>query len=267
MIDCKKYADEILDEIKRGVESGEIKGSLAVISVVDDEASKIYIKGKKKDCERVGFEFAEYHFAEDADKIDILRKIYELNDDKTVTGIIVQLPLPAILEPHKRLILDSIRPDKDVDGFNRFEPVYKPCTPEGIIYILKKELGSLEDKNVTILGRGYLVGKPLAKMLLEENANVTVCHSHTSIWNIHNLTSYADVIISAVGIPERWIGLEFGANHSAIIIDCGVHRLESGRIVGDCVCDNYCNKTPVPGGVGLLTRAMLIKHVARNVGE
>lgn len=267
MIDCKKYADEILESIKIGVESGEIKGSLAVISVGDEDASNIYIKGKKKDCERVGFGFAEYHFEADTDKRDILHKIYELNDDKTVTGIIVQLPLPFRLEPHKRLILDSIRQDKDVDGFNRFDPVYKPCTPEGIIYILKKELCSLDDKNVTILGRGDLVGKPLAKMLLEENANVTVCHSHTSIWNIQNLTSYADVIISAVGIPERWIGWEFGANHSAIIIDCGVHRLEDGRVVGDCVCGSYLNKTPVPGGVGLLTRAMLIKHVARNAGE
>ena len=265
MINCKKYADEILDEIKRRVDDGSVTGNLAVISVGDDEASKIYINGKKKDCERVGFEFAEYHFAEDAYKMDILNKIYELNDDKTVTGIIVQLPLPESLEPYRRLILDGIRPDKDVDGFNRFDPVYKPCTPEGIVYLLKKELGTLENKNVTILGRGDLVGKPLSKMLLEENANVTICHSHTSIWNIHKLTSYSDVIISAVGISERWRGREFGANHSAIIIDCGVHRLDSGSIVGDCVCDNYCNKTPVPGGVGLLTTAMLIKHVARSV--
>lgn len=265
MIDCKKYADEILDEIKRGVEAGKIKGSLAVISVGDDEASKIYIKGKKKDCERVGFGFSEYHFEADADKRDILHKIYELNDDKTVTGIIVQLPLPESLEPYKRLILDSIRRDKDVDGFNSHDPLYKPCTPEGIIYLLKKELRTLEDKNVTILGRGDLVGKPLAKMLIEENANVTVCHSHTSTWNIHKLTVYSDVIVSAVGVPEKWRSWDFGALPCTVIIDCGVHRLENGRVAGDCVCNNYCNKTPVPGGVGLLTRAMLIKHVARSV--
>lgn len=252
MIDCKKYASEILDSIKG-------YGHLAVISVGYDPASASYIKGKKKDCERVGFGFSHYHFADGVEQGEIVSAIRTLNGNPDVTGIIVQLPLPAGYDADK--ITRCIAPEKDVDGFRPDSP-YKPCTPEGIVYLLKRELGDLTGKHAVVVGRGKLVGKPLAKMLLEENATVTVCHSKTRRPDIDTLAMLADAVIVAVGKPNAmWFSPMVAG---AVVIDCGVNRDENGKLCGDVAYCSTNRYTPVPGGVGLLTRAVLMKHVERK---
>lgn len=256
MIDCKKYASEILDSIKG-------YGHLAVISVGYDPASASYIKGKKKDCERVGFGFSHYHFADGVEQGEIVSAIRTLNGNPDVTGIIVQLPLPAGYDADE--ITRCIVPEKDVDGFRPDSP-YKPCTPEGIVYLLKRELGSLVGKHAVVIGRGKLVGKPLAKMLLDEDMTVSVCHSKTCRCDMDNLASEADVVVVAVGKANA-IRFSSFVDDSVIVVDCGVNRDESGKLCGDV---GYCfsgKRTPVPGGVGLLTRAILMKHVERRNGN
>lgn len=250
MINCKKYADEILDSVTG-------RGHLAVISVGDDPASLSYVKGKQKDCERVGFNFTHFALSSGTAQEEIVKYIDVLNDDPDVTGIIVQLPLPEHLNADE--IVNHIVPYKDVDGFTKDSP-YKPCTPEGIIYIMRKELGELKGKHAVIIGRGRLVGKPLAEMLLEEDMTVTVCHSKTPRWLINTLaySRGTDAIIVATGRAKEFSFTKL--NLDTLVIDCGVHRDEQGKLCGDVMVTNTDKRTPVPGGVGLLTRAMLIKH-------
>lgn len=252
MIDCKRYADEILDGITG-------KGHLAVISVGNDPASMSYIKGKKKDCERVGFGFSHYPFPEEANMESIVFTINMLNNNPDVTGIIVQLPLPEHLDADA--ICKCVVPEKDVDGFLPDSP-YKPCTPEGIVHIMKKEMGDLTGKHAVIIGRGKLVGRPLAKMLLYEDMTVTVCHSKSDKHDRYVLTGNADAVIVAVGKPKQ-LGFPF-LDENCVLIDCGVNRDENGRSCGDVAFTNAERRTPVPGGVGLLTRAMLMRHVERK---
>lgn len=251
MINCKKYADDILSSVKG-------YGHLAVISIGSDPASESYIKGKKADCERVGFKFTHHHFEEGVSTFVVAGLIDRLNRNDSVTGIIVQLPLPEGYDADK--ITNFIAPEKDVDGFSSDSP-YKPCTPEGILYLLRQELGRLEGKHAVVVGRGKLVGKPLAKMLMEENMTVTVCHSKTPSHLLHDLSMIADAIIVAAGKP---LFFEFeDCNRDCVVVDCGVHR-RHGKLYGDVygACTEHI--TPVPGGVGLLTRAMLIKHTERG---
>lgn len=251
MIDCKKYADEILDSITG-------YGHLAVISVGSDPASMSYIRGKKKDCERVGFGFTHFQFSEDGDKYDIIGEIWKLNAREDVTGIIVQLPLPGHLDPDE--ICQHIDPEKDVDGFLPGSP-FKPCTPEGIVHLLMRELGDLAGKSATIIGRGKLVGKPLMQMLLDEDMTVTVCHSKTRESDLQTLVTIPDAVIVAIGKAR---GLDLHTWWDTLVIDCGVNRAEDGKLCGDVARCNSDRITPVPGGVGLLTRAMLMKHVERK---
>ena len=255
MIDCKKYADEILDSITG-------YGHLAVISIGNDPASQSYIKGKKKDCERVGFGFAHHRFPEEAEQEHIVHLIKELNAYDPITGIIVQLPLPPHLDAD--VICRAIAPEKDVDGLRPDSP-FKPCTPEGIVYLLKKELGELTGKHAVIIGRGKLVGKPLAKMLLAEDMTVTVCHSKTPMDDVYEITMTADAVIVAAGCPKHFCFDDLW--DGSVVVDCGVHRTEDGKLCGDVVYADTDRITPVPGGVGLLTRAMLIKHVERKKDE
>lgn len=251
MIDCKKYADEILDSI-----TGH--GHLAVISVGDDPASASYIRGKQKDCERVGFDFTHKHFPADVDKYDVIGAIWELNCCEDVTGIIVQLPLPAGLDPDE--ICGHIAAAKDVDGFLPGSP-FKPCTPEGIVHLLKGELGDLTGKSVTIIGRGKLVGKPLMQMLLDEDMTVTVCHSKTRESDLQRLVTISDAVIVAIGKAK---GIDLFTWYDTMVIDCGINRDADGKLCGDVGQCNSSMITPVPGGVGLLTRAMLMRHVERG---
>lgn len=251
MIDCKKYADEILDSITG-------YGHLAVISVGNDPASQSYIKGKKKDCERVGFGFTHVQFPEDVSEKEVVEAIWELNYNKDVTGIIVQLPLPEHLVADE--ICKNIRVTKDVDGFLPWS-LYKPCTPEGIVHLLHKEIGDLTGKHAVIVGRGKLVGRPLTNMLLAENMTVTVCHSKTPIIDVYNLSADSDAIIVATGVPEHFSFHMLPAK--TVVIDCGIHRKNNSKLCGDVLYADTDRITPVPGGVGLLTRAMLMKHVER----
>ena len=254
MINCKKYADEILDSVKG-------TGGLAVISIGENDASASYIRGKKKDCERVGFKFFHFPFPDGTPERLVTNVIEELNDCQDVTGIIVQLPIPDGYDADH--IMSKIVPYKDVDGLTEHSP-YKPCTPEGIVYILRKELGELKGKHAVIIGRGKLVGKPLAQMLLKEDMTVTVCHSKTPKWLINTLaySRGTDAIVVAAGRAKEFSFTRL--NLDTLVIDCGVHRGEDGKLCGDVLTTNTDKRTPVPGGVGLLTRAMLIKHVEKG---
>lgn len=255
MIDCKKYADEILDSITGS-------GHLAVISIGNDPASQSYIRGKRKDCEKVGFGFGHCSFADGVPEEDVAYCIEALNGDPNITGIILQLPVPEGYDAD--MLAGLIAPEKDVDGLREGSP-FKPCTPEGIVYLLKKELGELAGKHAVIVGRGKLVGKPLAKMLLAEDVTVTVCHSKTSLKTLYSLTSKADAVVVAAGKP--WY-FDFGYDDikpNTVVVDCGIHRTDDGKLCGDVHYSYSDFYTPVPGGVGLLTRAMLIKHVEREL--
>lgn len=252
MIDCKRYADEILGSITG-------YGHLAVISVGEDPASMSYIKGKRMDCERVGFKFSHYPFPEDVNTESLVYTINLLNNAQDVTGIIVQLPLPAHLDAEA--ICNCVAREKDVDGFRPDSP-FKPCTPEGVVHILKRELGYLTGRHAVIIGRGKLVGKPLQKMLLDENMTVSVCHSKSNRDDIYDLVGNADAVILAVG-KANVMGFAC-LRHDAVVIDCGVNRLDNGKLCGDLAYCNAERRTPVPGGVGLMTRAMLMKHVERK---
>lgn len=252
MIDCKKYADEILDSI-----TGH--GHLAVISVGNDPASMSYIKGKMKDCERVGFGFTHHQFREGISMQSLVSLINKLNNNDEITGIIVQLPLPDYLDADA--LCKCVAPEKDVDGFRPDSP-YKPCTPEGILHIMKKEMGVLTGKHAVIVGRGKLVGKPLQQMLLDEDMTVTVCHSKTPKSEVKRLSWGADAVIVAVGKP-RAFGFAF-LKDDAVVIDCGVNRDDNGKLCGDVSFSSADRYTLVPGGVGLLTRAMLMRHVERK---
>ncbi len=252
MIDCKKYADEILDSITG-------YGHLAVISVGDNPASQSYIKGKQKDCERVGFGFTHYAYPDGVETDEIISRINHLNNDPDVTGIIVQLPLPEGY--NEEAITNCVALEKDVDGFRAGSP-FKPCTPEGVVHILKKELGDLVGKRAVIVGRGKLVGKPLMRMLLDEDMTVCVCHSKSDKWDMDDLFYTADAIVTAIGAAEK---LNISCCWpSAVVVDCGVNRNEDRKLVGDVMGTNTDRYTPVPGGVGLLTRAMLMKHCERK---
>ena len=251
MIDCKKYADEILDSV-----TGH--GHLAVISIGDDPASQSYIRGKKKDCERVGFGFTHRAYENGHPEVAIAYEITKLNHNPDVTGIILQLPVPDGYDAE--WLAGMIAKNKDVDGLSKNSP-FKPCTPEGIVYLLKKELGELTGKHAVVIGRGKLVGKPLAKMLLDEDMTVTVCHSKTPLRDIVYLTSEADVIVVAAGVRDFAF---FNLAKTTIVVDCGINRDKNGKLCGDVIYADTDRITPVPGGVGLLTRAMLIKHVERD---
>ena len=221
-----------------------------------------YIRGKKKDCERVGFGFKHYAFADGDPEEEVASCIAKLNRDPGVTGIILQLPVPNGYDAD--WLAGMIDKSKDVDGLNANSP-FKPCTPEGIVYLLKKELGELTGKHAVIIGRGKLVGKPRAKMLLDEDMTVTVCHSKTTDFDLDRLVLNADAIIVAVGIPEHFVFDVIGCN--TVVVDSGVNRDENGKLCGDVLYSFSSKTTPVPGGVGLLTRAMLIKHVERDWDE
>ena len=256
-IDCKKYANEILDSVK----AVQDKKKLVILSVGDDPASQSYVKGKIKDCEYCGIPYEHIQLPnEEYSKTELAWRIAMANNCDFVGGIIVQLPLPEGYD--EKLYTDMVRIDKDVDGFRDNSP-FKPCTPEGIMYLLRKEVGDLTGKKALVIGRGKLVGEPIAKMLLDADCTVTVAHSKTEYltWHLMN----ADIIISAVGKPET---VDLGWCWDAdVVIDVGVNRDENGKLCGDCYNfrdyeGEYLKVTPVPNGVGLMTRAMLMAHVA-----
>ena len=254
-IDCKKYANEILEEVK----AIPNKKTLLILTVGEDPASLSYVKGKIKDCEYCGVPYEHAVIPSRFTAGDELAyKIHCGNMCPDIGGIIVQLPLPNGMD--EKFYTDQVLITKDVDGFQENSP-FSPCTPEGIMYILKKELGDLTGKTALVIGRGKLVGEPIAKMLLDENCTVTVAHSKTK--NLDYILPNYDIIISAAGKPKL-VNLEMC--NAKIVIDVGVNRDENGKLCGDCYNfrEDYCHGTkvtPVPGGIGLMTRAMLMKHM------
>lgn len=258
-IDCQKHANEILDEVK------QIKHDqyFAIVSVGDDPASQSYIKGKIKDCEYCGIPYVHKKI-----NLDILYPELLLEDtlkslaaDENVSSIILQLPLPTGWDVEHFLKL--IPAHKDVDGLTDGSK-FSPCTPEGIVYVLKKELGSLEGKTALIIGRGKLVGRPLFDLLLNENCTVTMAHSKTQNLLSMLLLGGYDIVIAAVGSPKL-VNLQLLNRKTKIVIDTGVNKVD-GKLCGDCYkFDDESGDvlvTPVPKGIGLMTRAMLMRHIA-----
>lgn len=250
-IDCQKYAQEILDEVRDIPDKKE----LYILTMGNNPASQSYVKGKIKDCDYCGIPYSHIQ----VNNVDSLeRHIHRGNTSNAVGGVIVQLPLPEGVD--EELYTECVSHFKDVDGF-RAKSKFDPCTPEGIMYILHKELGDLTGKTALVIGKGKLVGRPLADMLLKEGVTVTIAHSKTA--SLDDLLGEPwDIIVSAVGKPNL-VNLAFC--NADVVIDAGISRDANGKLVGDCfnMVDNGCGTkvTPVPGGVGLMTRAMLMKHM------
>ena len=269
IIDGRLIAQNIKSDLKKEIENLKLKGinpGLAVILVGEDNASKIYVKNKKRCCDELGIFSEEFYFAEDTSEKEIIDLIEKLNQDKKINGILVQLPLPSHI--NQKNITESILPEKDVDAFHSStignlltnHTKLLPCTPAGIIEIFNRENISLVGKHCVIIGRSNIVGKPLAFMLINEDATVTICHSKTK--NLSEICKNADIIICAVG-KEKFLNKNM-IKKGAVIIDVGINRDENGKICGDVDFDDVKNIasaiTPVPGGVGPMTIAMLMKN-------
>lgn len=254
-INCKKYAQEILDAVKEVPN----KKKLVIFTAGNNSASESYVKGKIKDCEYCNIPY-EHIKVYDEHMLEI--NIRQKSVDPMVGGIIIQLPLPEGWD--EEYFTNLVPAFLDVDGFVG-DSYFKPCTPEGIIYVLKKELGDLTGREAVVVGRGKLVGKPIVQMLLDENCTVTMTHSKTK--NLFSHCSRANIIVCAVGKPCT-IDLEMCWN-ADVVIDVGVNRDENGKLCGDCYGFDddpdtmFPKVTPVPGGIGLMTRAMLMAHVVR----
>jgi len=266
IIDGKKIAEDIYTELKEEVKNLEDKPGLAVVLVGDDPASLVYVRNKERICKRLGLNYRLMRFPQSADKNEILSTIESLNSDKEINGIIVQIPLPEHLDPFE--VVSAIDPLKDVDGLHpdnlgrllSGKPRIIPCTPLGVIELLKRENIDIRGKNAVIVGRSNLVGKPLFHLLLSLDATVTVCHSKTR--DLKEETSRADILVCAVGVPKL-ISADM-VKEGATVIDVGINRIDD-RLVGDVDFENIMGIasaiTPVPGGVGPMTVAMLMKNV------
>lgn len=262
MISCKEYAakrkQEITEEIKSM--SNHIPPSLAIIQVGDDFASSKYTTFKIKDCNEVGIKPVYIHLKKETTSEELDQAILDISTK--VDGIIVQLPLPDHIKFDKNII----PADLDVDGF-RDNSIYEPCTPKGIISILAANgYDNLSGLNVVVIGRGELVGKPLVQMLLDKNATVTICHSHTTRSDLKDLCMQADIIISAVGKPH--IVTKDMVKSNAFIVDAGVSRDNNGKVIGDCDYEDLKDVvefiTPPTGGVGVMTRLSLLENVMES---
>lgn len=272
IIDGKKLAKQIRENLKIECEELKEKGinpKLAVIMVGDDKASKIYVKNKSKACNEIGIQYEEYLLDKDINQNELIELIEKLNNDKTVHGILLQSPVPDGLDINEAF--RKISPEKDVDGFNPTnvgklalnQDTFVSCTPYGIMRMFEAYNIDLEGKKVVIIGRSNIVGKPLMQCCLNKNATVTICHSRTK--NVKEHVKDADVVISAIGKPE-YVTADM-VKDGAIVIDVGINRTEDGKIVGDVDFENVSKKasyiTPVPGGVGPMTIAMLMNNVIK----
>ncbi len=269
LIDGKAISMQIKEEVKEAAKQLLAEGktvTLAVIQVGDDPASAIYVGNKKKACEYVGFHSMSYELPEETTQEELLALVRNLNENNEVDGILVQLPLPKHLNEEEVLL--AIAPEKDVDGFH---PVnvgnlligrdgFVSCTPAGIVELLHRSGIPIEGRECVIVGRSNIVGKPMAALMLRENATVTICHSKTK--NLKEVTKRADILIVAVGKPCL-ITAEY-VKQGAVVIDVGIHRLEGKKLCGDVDFETVKETaeaiTPVPGGVGPMTIAMLMKN-------
>lgn len=264
ILDGKKLRDKIFENLKQKLNNMSEKPTLAVILVGDDPASQIYVKNKKKTAENLGINSIVINYPSNISEKILLDKIQELNNDNKITAILVQLPLPKHIDKFK--IIDAIAPEKDVDGltpynsgklFSGEEPYVYPCTPKGILLLLDEYNIELAGKHVVVIGRSNLVGKPVAQMLLNRNATVTMCHSHTK--NLSDITKTADIVVSAVG--KNIIG-EKMLKSDCVVVDVGIFKDVNGKICGDVDFANASKIaayiSPVPGGVGPMTIASLM---------
>lgn len=266
LLNGKELAQEMQVEIKTEIKGCMIRPSLAVIQIGDDDASNVYIKNKEKACQEVGIYFRHFKYDDDTPELSIINKIKELNNDEYVNGIIVQLPIPE--KYNEKRILNTIINSKDVDGLTDIntgrlvngKKTLVPCTPLGIMTLLKKYEIELEGKNVVIIGRSKLVGRPLSSLMLNENATVTICHSKTT--DLTEYTKNADIIVVAAGVPKLLTGDM--VKKGCVIVDVGINRLNS-KLCGDVDFDSVSKKaayiSPVPGGVGPMTIASLLSNV------
>lgn len=276
IIDGKALAKKIRMELKEEVEKLKIKNifpKLAVIMVGEDKASKVYVRNKSKACEEIGVEYEEFLLKDDTKMEDLLNLIEELNNRPDINGILLQSPIPKHLDINKAF--NKIDYRKDVDGFNPVnvgklvigEDCFISCTPFGVMKMLEEYGIEIEGKNAVVVGRSNIVGKPLAQCLLKKNATVTICHSRTK--NIHEITNNADILVAALGKP-KYIK-ENMVKEGAVVIDIGINRGDDGKLVGDVDFENVSKKasyiTPVPGGVGPMTIAMLMNNVVKAAKE
>ncbi|MCC2253555.1 bifunctional methylenetetrahydrofolate dehydrogenase/methenyltetrahydrofolate cyclohydrolase FolD [Ruminococcus sp. CLA-AA-H200] len=273
-IDGKLISQQIKDELKEEVKRLEAQGRhacLAVVQVGDDPASTVYVRNKKKACAYIGIESRAYELPESTTEEELVKLVEDLNADVSVNGILVQLPLPEHIDEDR--IIRTISPDKDVDGFHPVsvgrlwigEKGFLSCTPAGIIQLLKRSEISIEGKECVIIGRSNIVGKPMAALMLRENATVTVAHSRTK--NLKEIAKRADILIVAVG-KERLITADY-VKEGAVVIDVGMHRDADNHLCGDVDFDSVepavSAITPVPGGVGPMTIAMLMNNCVETI--
>ena len=269
IIDGKRISQEIKDELKDKVEALKAvgkKAALAVVQVGNDPASCVHVNHKKKACAYIGIESLSYELEEETTEEELLELIKRLNEDEKVHGILVQLPLPKHINEDK--IIQAISPKKDVDGFHPEnvgklvigEKGFVSCTPAGVIQLLKRSNIEIAGKNCVVVGRSNIVGKPMALLMLRENATVTIAHSKTQ--NLKELCKTADILIVAIGKP-RFITSEY-IKEGAVVIDVGIHRDENNKLCGDVKYEDVVEIasaiTPVPGGVGPMTIAMLMNN-------
>jgi len=275
LIDGKEVSAFIKNQVKAETEKLREKGievSLAVIIVGNDPASRVYVNNKKKACEATGIVSYEYALPEETTQSELLELIEKLNADKKINGILCQLPLPSHIDEQK--VIDTISPLKDVDCFHAVnvgklwlgDYDFASCTPMGVIHLLDYYNIDVTGKNCVIVGRSNIVGKPMAALLLEKSATVTVCHSNTQ--NLNEFTSNADILIAAVG-RARFIKADM-VKDGAVIVDVGINRDEKGKLCGDVDFDDVKEKasyiTPVPGGCGPMTIAVLMKNTLVAAG-
>lgn len=273
LIDGKKVSQEIrlklAEETKCFIEETAIRPHLVVIIVGNNPASMTYVKNKKTSCEAVGFKSTVIELPIEITEAELLTKIIELNEDSAVHGILVQLPLPSHISEEK--VIQTISVEKDVDGFHPYQvgalasgmKCLKPCTPSGVIELLKAYGIEIAGRHAVIVGRSHIVGKPLMQLLLDENATVTVCHSKTT--DLAQFTKTADILVVAIG-RANFIKANM-VKDGAVVIDVGINRLDNGKLVGDVSFDEVSDKvsyiTPVPGGVGPMTITMLLRNTLK----
>lgn len=273
IIDGKKISSDIKEELKEEVKQLKEKGisvTLAVIQVGNDPASTVYVGNKKKACEYIGIGSLSYELKEETTQEELLALIKELNEKDEVNGILVQLPLPKHIK--EDVIIKAISPKKDVDGFHpenvgllsTGQKGFVSCTPAGVIELLKRSGIAISGKECVVIGRSNIVGKPMAALLIREDATVTICHSKTA--DLKEVAKRADILIAALGKP-KFINREY-IKEGAVVIDVGIHRLEGKKLCGDVdfedVFDLVRAITPVPGGVGPMTIAMLMKNCVES---
>lgn len=276
IIDGKRISAEIKDELKQKVaelKQQGITGALAVIQVGNDPASSVYVRNKKKACEYIGIESLSYELPEETTQEELLALIDRLNQDDKVNGILVQLPVPKHID--ENTIIRAISPSKDVDGFHPQsvgaltigQKGFVSCTPAGIIQLLKRSNIEIEGKHCVVIGRSNIVGKPMALLMLRENATVTITHSKTK--NLKEICQTADILIVAIGKKE-FVDASY-VKEGAVVIDVGIHRDENNKLSGDVKYDEVeplCSAiTPVPGGVGPMTIAMLMNNCVEAMTE